>query len=337
MSTDFKRVLVLGSNSFTGSHFIQHLLEKTDVEIVGISRSPEYNPLFLPYRYHKTSPARFKFFRIDLNSNFENFISLCEEFQPEIVVNYVAQGEVRNSWNWSEQWYQTNCLAVVRVTEFLRKKEYLKKYIAISTPEVYGTTGDKIKECHCYYPSTPYAASKLAGDLHLFVLHKRYGFPIVFSRTANVYGIHQQLYRIIPRTIIFLKSGKKILLHGRGQSRRAFIHVRDAADFTLRLILRGKAGEIYHLAPKEGLLKITDVVQRICDITEHKFNDSVEITDENFGQDSQYSLDSSKAQRALGWKQGVAFEDGLKETIAWISDNWREISTMPLDYKHVAS
>lgn len=327
----------MASNSFTGSHFIQHLLEKTDAEIVGISRSVEYNPVFLPYRYRKPSPARFKFYQIDLNNDFKKFSSLSDDFRPEVVVNYAAQGEVRNSWNWPEQWYQTNCLAVVRVAEHFKKKDYLKKYVACSTPEVYGATGDNIKEGHCYYPSTPYAASKLAGDLHLFALYKHYGFPVVFSRTANVYGIHQQLYRIIPRAIISLKSGQKITLHGRGQTKRAFIHVRDVADFTLRLVWQGKPGEIYHLAPREGLSKIADVVQKISDIMGNKFDDFVELIDENFGQDSQYSLDSTKAQRELGWKQGVAFEDGLKEMIAWISDNWEFIRTQPLEYKHIMS
>jgi len=329
--------MVLASNSFTGSHFIRHLLEKTDAEIIGVSRSAEYNPVFLPYRYRQPSPPLFKFYQIDLNNDFKRFASLADDFQPEVVANYAAQGEVRSSWNWPEQWYQTNCLAVVRVAEHFKNKDYLKKYIACSTPEVYGATGDNIKESHCYYPSTPYAASKLAGDLHLFALHKRYGFPVVFSRTANVYGIHQQLYRIIPRAIIFLKAGKKITLHGRGAARRAFIHARDVADFTARLAGRGTPDEIYHLAPREGLMRIVDVVRKICDIMGHGFEDSVEMIDENFGQDSQYSLDSSKAQRELGWKQEIAFEEGLQETIAWISDNWDFIKTQPLEYKHIAS
>ena len=130
MDTNIKRVLVLGSNSFTGSHFIQCLLEKTNAEIVGISRSSEYNPVFLPYHYRKPYPARFKFYQIDLNNDFTKFTSLCDDFRPEVVANYAAQGEVRNSWNWPEQWYQTNCLAVVRVAEHLKKNDYLKKYIA---------------------------------------------------------------------------------------------------------------------------------------------------------------------------------------------------------------
>ncbi|MCG2659109.1 MAG: NAD-dependent epimerase/dehydratase family protein, partial [Kiritimatiellae bacterium] len=120
MSINFKKVLVLGSNSFTGSHLISCLLDNTEAEIVGISRSAEYNPVFLPYRYLKNVPARFRFCRIDLNNDFAEVARLCDEFHPEIVVNYAAQGEVRNSWNWPEQWYQTNCLAVVRVSEFLK-------------------------------------------------------------------------------------------------------------------------------------------------------------------------------------------------------------------------
>ena len=86
MDINFKRVLVLGSNSFTGSHFIQHLLEKTDAEIVGLSRSAEYNPIFLPYRYRKPSPARFKFYQIDLNNDFIKFSSLSDDYRPYFLI-----------------------------------------------------------------------------------------------------------------------------------------------------------------------------------------------------------------------------------------------------------
>jgi dTDP-glucose 4,6-dehydratase len=334
---NFKKVLVLGSNSFSSSHFISHLLENTEAEVIGLSRSAEYDPVFLPYRYEKQPPARFRFFRIDVNNDFEKFTALCDDFQPEAVLNYAAQGEVRNSWNWPEQWYQTNCLAVVRVAEFLKTKKYLQKYIAVSTPEVYGATGFNLKECHCYYPSTPYAASKLAGDLHLMTLFKRYAFPVVFSRTVNVYGIHQQLYRIIPRTIISLKSERKISLHGRGRGKRAFINARDVADFSLRLLLRGKPGEVYHLSSREGLITIADVVHKICDLMNCDFEKSVEMAEENYGQDEQYSLDSRKAEQELGWRQNITFEEGLKETIAWISDNWDFIKNQPLEYRHIKS
>ena len=94
-----------------------------------------------------------------------------------------------------------------------------------------------VSENHNYFPSTPYAASKAAGDLHLITLFKRYNFPVVFTRAANVYGPGQQLYRIIPRTILSCLSGKPMKLHGGGKSTRSFIHIEDVVNATLNLSL----------------------------------------------------------------------------------------------------
>ncbi len=329
-----KKIVVLGCNSFTGSHFINHILNNSNCEIVGISRSPEYNPIFLPFLYNKEKSDRYTFYKMDVNKDMESICSICDAFRPDVVVNYAAQGEVRNSWKWPEEWYETNCLGVVRLAEHLKDKHYLKKYVAVSTPEVYGATGDNIKESHHYYPSTPYAASKLAGELHLFVLHKRYGFPVVFTRSANVYGVHQQLYRIIPRTIIYLKMGRAIDLHGRGKALRSFIHVRDVATLTFSVILKGKNGDIYHFATDDDLRSITDVVRLICKLMGYDFEKSVNFSDENYGQDLVYNIDASKAKEELGWRQQVTFEEGIKETIDWVEENWDIICKQPLEYIH---
>ena len=330
----FSKIIVLGSNSFTGGHFIDHILKNSHCEIIGISRSPEYHPFFLPFLYRKERPDRYTFCQLDVNKDLEEICSRCDDLKPDVIVNFAAQGEVRNSWKWPLQWYKTNCISVVRLTEHLKTKNYLKKYVAVSTPEVYGTTSENIQEGHEYYPSTPYATSKLAGELHLFALYKHYNFPVVFTRSANLYGIHQQLYRIIPRTIIYLKLGKTLDLHGRGEVLRSFIHARDVADLTYRAILNGENGGIYHFASDDGLHNIANVVQLICELMGYEFRRFVNFVDENYGQDSQYSLDATKAKKQLGWKQRVAFADGIKETINWIEENWEFIRKQPLEYIH---
>lgn len=330
-----KKIVVLGSNSFTGSHFINYLLEHTDAEVLGISRSPEYPPLLLPYLYRKQQrPARFRFYQLDLNKNTAEIFDLLEKEKPEALVNFSAQGEVRNSWKWPEQWFETNCLAVVKLGHFLADKIWLRRYVAISTPEVYGPTHEYIKESNAYCPSTPYAASKLAGDLFLLTLHKKYNFPVIFTRSANVYGIHQQLYRIIPRTIIYLKMGKKIQLHGGGNTIRSFIHARDVAEATWKALQQGKDGEVYHIAPLKGNIPIRDLVRMICDLMGYDFALATEIVEENFGQDTQYSLDADKARLELGWEPTVELSAGIRETIRWIEENWEEIRQQPLEYLH---
>jgi len=329
------KFFVLASNSFTGSHFVDHVLKNTDAEVVGISRSPEYNPVLLPYLYRKEKSKRFTFYQLDVNNNLPDILGLVDRFKPDYVMNYSAQGEVRNSWKWPEQWYETNCMAVVRLTSELVKRDFIKKYVASSTPEVYGTTGTLIQENHTYQPSTPYAGSKLAGDLHLMTLFKRYGFPVNLTRAANLYGIHQQLYRIIPRTVIYVKSGKKIQLHGRGLAVRSFIHARDVAESTFKVCTQAQAGEVYHLAPQNESFTIAQVVKMICDKMRVKFEEATEMMDENFGQDALFSMSAEKIRKDLAWSPQVSFEDGVNEVIEWIESNWEVVKNLPHDYVHL--
>lgn len=332
MTFNSKKIFVIGSNSFSGSNFINHALLNSN-KIIGISRSNEYNEVFLPYKSSKNL-NKFKFYKLDINKNFNKILDLIDNFKPEIIVNFSAQGEVRNSWNYSEQWYITNCLSVVNLCNALVKKRFIKKYIAISTPEVYGNTEKKITESYCFNPSTPYAASKLAGDLHLITLFKKYNFPVIFTRSANVYGPFQQLYRIIPRTIISLKKNSKIKLHGRGRSERSFIHINDAVNAIYQLISKGKNGEVYHIAPSKKNISIYSLVNYICQTMDYDFNSSVKLISENYGQDSTYMLSSKKIRSLLDWSENISLENGIKETILWITNNWKIISGMSIDYIH---
>jgi len=308
-------------------------LRELDCPVIGVSRSAEYDPTFLPYR-NNPRVRDFSFHQLDVNRDMDAILVLCDEHKPAFVANFSAQGEVRNSWRYPDQWFETNCMAVVRLTDELRKRDYLRKYVTSSTPEVYGSTDQDIVENHHYYPSTPYAASKLAGDLHLITLAKHYDFPVVFTRSANVYGIHQQLYRIIPRTIIYLKLGKNLELHGQGKSLRTFIHIRDVADATLQVLQKGKAGEVYHIAPTGEPTTIRALVESICSRMEYDFHEHVKLVDQNFGQDAMYSLNTDKIRGELGWSPKVTLEHGIAEMIDWISRDWDKISCLPLEYIH---
>jgi dTDP-glucose 4,6-dehydratase len=328
-------VLVLASNSFTGSHFVDHVLSTTDLHVVGVSRSSEYHPNFLPYRFGKEPAAgRFHFYQMDVNQDMAALIQLCDILRPAVVANFSAQGEVRNSWKHPEQWWQTNTMSVVHLTEALRQRDYLQSYVTSSTPEVYGCTGLNVHESHTYRPSTPYAASKLGGDLHLATLVHRYNFPAVFTRAANVYGRHQQLYRIIPRTVISILLGRTIELHGRGLTQRAFVHVRDVADATWKAVLHGKPGDVFHVSPDGELRTIASVVEMICRRMNVEFTKQVRLVDENFGQDGVFSLNSARARVQLGWLPRISFEQGVDETVDWITSNWSFIKEQPHEYIH---
>lgn len=182
-------------------------------------------------------------------------------------------------------------------------------------------------------PTTPYAVSRAACDMSLMSFYRAYGFPVIFTRAANVYGPGQQLYRIIPRTILSVLREQKIPLHGGGVSRRMFIHIEDVSDGTWRVATRGTPGEIYHLSGQE-LVSIREVVERICLKMGASFGSVVDIVDERLGKDAAYILDSNKARGVLGWKDNITLDSGLDETISWARDNLRELSSQPLEYIH---
>jgi dTDP-glucose 4,6-dehydratase len=169
--------------------------------------------------------------------------------------------------------------------------------------------------------------------MSLTTFFKAYGFPVLFTRAANVYGPGQQLYRIIPRTILFISLGRKIQLHGGGISRRSFIHIRDVADGTWRVALHGKLGDVYHLSTPD-LISIRDLVERICNRLGASFENNVEIVGERLGKDAAYILDSAKARDELGWKDTVDLDAGIDETIAWVDGNLDDLRQQPLDYIH---
>lgn len=326
-----KKVLVIGSNSFSGSDFIDLLLEEGRFEVVGISRSPEKGALFLPYK--KRNSASFSFEQIDLNKDVERLDSLFKTFQPEYVVNFAAQSEVAPSWAYPHHWFQTNAVSITRLADMLKDKPFLKKYVHISSPEVYGTCTGNVTEEAPLNPSTPYAASKAAGDLSLFTFYKNFALPLVMIRATNVYGKHQQLFKIIPRSIIYIKQGKLIELHGGGTAVKSYIHIRDVSKGTLLAMEGGEAGQIYHFSPDSGV-EVRQVVRLICEKMGIPFEIATKTVEERLGQDKAYVIDSTKARKKFGWQPKISLEEGVSGTIRWIEENASEIGLQELSYVH---
>jgi dTDP-glucose 4,6-dehydratase len=326
--------LVLGSNSFTGAHFVEVLLEGGH-EVLAASRSSEPSPVFLPYRWAESpSPrtGRLEVHRLDLNDDLGAILALVQEKRPEFVVNFAAQSMVAQSWDRPEDWFRTNTLATVALHEGLRRCAFLRRYVHVSTPEVYGSCSGLVREDAPFNPSTPYAVSRAAADMSLRTFHARWGFPVVTTRAANVFGPGQQLYRIVPRAILSALAKRRLKLEGGGRSVRSFIHARDVAEGTLLLALEGRAGEAYHLSTDRHLT-IRQVVEEVCRQTGASFDEVVEVVDDRPGKDQAYLLDSAKA-RALGWQPRRSFEEGVAETIRWMRANLEAILLEPADYVH---
>ncbi len=325
-----EKVVVIGSNSFSGAHFVDFLLDQGS-QVIGTSRSTEPNSVFLPYKNNKNLSA-FEFVQADMNQDLPKLTGLINDMKPDYVVNFAAQSMVAESWQHPEHWFQTNVVGQVKLHDQLRKMPFLKKYVHISTPEVYGSCQGNVTEDAVFNPSTPYAVSRAAADLSLLSFYKNYSFPVVFTRAANVYGPGQQLYRIIPRTILFALLGKKLQLHGGGTSVRSFIHMKDVSDGTVKVMREGMPGQAYHLST-ERQISIRSLVEMITDMLDIPFADIVEIVGERPGKDAAYLLDSQRAMH-LGWKPKIELEAGLKETIAWVKDNLKVIRDLPMNYEH---
>jgi len=325
------RILVIGSNSFSASNFINHLLNE-DNHVYGISRSKELSSIFLPYK-NNINCKNFEFYQLDINQNITQIISLIKEQKIRNIVNFAAQSMVGQSWDNPEHWYMTNTVSTIKFHNELKNLDFLDKYIHISTPEVYGSCSGLIKEHTNYNPSTPYATSRAAADMSLKNFYDTYNFPVIFTRASNVFGPHQQLYRIAPKTIISILSGKKLPLHGGGHSVRSFIDMDDVSNATNKILQNGKIGDIYHISTKKNV-SIRELVNMICNQMDVKFNDVVDIAEDRKGKDGAYLLDSTKLRDTLNWNDKISLEDSIHKTIKWVKDNYETILTQPMNYIH---
>jgi len=322
--------LVLGSNSFSGATFVASALA-AGADVVGISRSPEPDEALLPYKW--APHDRFTFHALDFNCDLDRIDAVIRERRPEYIVNFAAQSMVAQSWQHPDHWYETNVVSTARLINRIKKLDFLKKFVQISTPEVYGSTSGLVKETAPFNPSTPYAVSKAACDMNLQAYRKAYGFPVAFTRAANVCGPGQPLYRIIPRTVFCVLTGEKLKLEGGGTSVRSFIHMADVSRGTLEVARRGIPGDVYHLATDMNQT-IRDVVEEICRQLGARFEDAVETTPPRLAQDPAYLLDCTKARTEFGWEPKRSVADVIAETIAWLKKNLDGLKHVPATYVH---
>jgi dTDP-glucose 4,6-dehydratase len=326
-----EKFLILGSNSFSGATFCDHLAREGH-EVIATSRSAETHDALLPYKWERR-PGSVRFQRLDLNSDLERLASLLQSEKPTHVVNFAAQSMVGESWLNPDHWMMTNVVSTVRLHEMLRRYDGLERYVHVTTPEVYGSTDGWVSEDHAFNPSTPYAVSRAAGDMSLKTYFDNYGFPVLFTRAANVYGPGQPLYRIIPRTVLAALSGDKLKLDGGGKSVRVFIHMSDVSDATLRIARAGALGQSYHISGYE-LVSIRSLVETILSILGKRFEDCVEIGPERPGKDGAYTLDSRKLRSDLGWRDRIGLEQGVDDVIRWAKRFRDDLPKLPVRYVH---
>lgn len=322
------KIAIFGSHSFSGNSYAAHVLKNESC--LTVSRSQQLLPQFDARPDGMSSEEKLVW---NVNEDSSEVIKAIQKSKIKTVVNFAAQSMVGQSWISPEDWYQANIVSLARFANRLRNETEIEKFIHFTTPEVYGSSKGWVKESFAFSPNTPYAISRASGDWHLRALYENFNFPVVFTRAANVYGEHQQLYRIVPRVILSALTGKKLPLQGGGKSIRSFIHISDVNSALDLIATSGKIGESYHISTNE-LITIHDLVQIIALKMNVNFDNLVEVTRDRPGKDFAYQLDSTKIRTELGWKDQINLDEGLDRTIAWVERNLGELRNMPTEYIH---
>lgn len=324
------KVIIIGSNSFSAGSMIKCLLKKNFL-VYGISRS---NLNKIQYLDFNPKDKYFKFYRIDINSNFKKLCTLIKKIKPNYIINYASQSMVGQSWSHSSDWFKTNSYSMPRFYDFISTLNFKLKIVHISTPEVYGSFSGIRSESKEYYPTSPYAVSRVTADQYLDILSKKNKIFFASTRASNVYGPCQRLYRIIPKTIISILNRNKLNLEGGGHARRNFIFIDDVSEATLKIMLDKKNNnQIYHISG-DKYLSIRNLVKIICTKMNYDFNKLVLDTPDRLSQDKFYSLSNKKLKKQYNWKETYNLEAGLDITINWIKNNLKKFNKKELDYIH---
>jgi len=324
-----KTYLILGGGGSFGIHTAKYLLKNASPKkVIGVGRNPLRST---PFSLGIQNEKGFEYFTRHITYEFDLLLELLDKERPEIIINFAAQGEGAVSWKNSWRFFETNSMALAKLSEELMKRNWLERFIQIGTSEMYGSVDHPVKEDESIKPSSPYAASKVAFDLYLVSVFKNLGYPMNIIRPSNAYCPGQLLHRVIPRTIWCGLSGNKLPLQGGGRAEKSYIHARDLASAILLVSNSAPYGEIYNVGPKQPT-PIREVVERTASVLGVPFSEICEVVQDRIGQDSRYWLDSTKIENTLGWVQKIGWDEGLEEMVKWGRLFSDEIKNYPIDY-----
>ena len=324
-----KTYAILGGGGSFGIHAAFYLLDHANPnKVIGIGRNPlRPEPFSLNiegrdgYEYH----ARHVTHEMDL------LLELLDKEKPEVIVNFAAQGEGAVSWKHSWRFFETNSMALAKLTEELMSRDWLEHFIQIGTSEMYGSVDRAVTEDEPIKPSSPYAASKVAYDMYLMSVSNFLKFPMTIIRPSNCYCPGQLLHRVIPKAIWAGLTGKKLPLHGGGKAEKSYMHARDLGRAIHMVAERGPHGEVFNAGPLNPT-SIREVVERCAGALEMPFEELCEVTEDRLGQDSRYWLDSTALKNATGWEPEVDWDQGLAEMVEWGRRYIDDIRDWPTDY-----
>ena len=214
------------------------------------------------------------------------------------------------------------------------RKHGVKRFVQISTDEVYGSLGPtgKFTESSPLDPSSPYSASKASADLLALAAFKTFDQEVLITRCSNNYGPYQFPEKLIPLMITNALADKKLPVYGDGLNVRDWIHVEDHCRGIMAVLLEGRPGEVYNIGG-DGEMENIAVVELILE-TLGKPHDLISYVADRPGHDRRYAIDSTKIQSELGWKPLHTPHEGIRQTVQWYLDNrewWERLLAKPVE------
>jgi len=315
------RLLVTGGCGFIGSNFVRYILAKyPDYRITNLDK--------LTYAGNKENLKA-----IEKNKNY-TFVKgdICDEGLVtkvskgcDAVINFAAETHVDRSIKDASDFIVTNVDGTHALLEAARKNE-IKKFIQISTDEVYGSIIDgKFKETDPLKPNSPYAASKASGDLLCRAYYVTYKTPVIVTRSSNNFGPYQYPEKVIPLFITNAMEEESLPVYADGSNVRDWLYVEDNCSGIDTVLHKGEIGEAYNIGGGTELpnIELTRLILKLMD----KPESLIKFVKDRPGHDKRYALECEKVKR-LGWKPRYNFEEALKKTVEWYianTDWWRRL------------
>ena len=324
-----KTYMILGGGGSFGIHTAFYLLKHANPRrVIGVGRNLLRTE---PFSLAIDKVPGYEYHAYHLTYELDLLLELMDKVKPEVIVNYAAQGEGAVSWKNSWRFFETNSMALARLCEELMKRDWLERFIQIGTSEMYGSVAHATKEDEPIKPTSPYAASKVAFDMYLESVHKYLKFPMNVIRPSNAYCPGQLLHRVIPKTILYGLTGRKLPLQGGGKAEKSYIHARDLGRAIHLVAEKAPIGKIYNAGPAQPT-SIRKVVELCAEALGMPFEQVCEMAPDRLGQDSRYWLDSSAIKRDIGWEPQVDWKVGLGEMVDWGRKYLDELKPMSTEY-----
>ncbi|MFX0186812.1 MAG: dTDP-glucose 4,6-dehydratase [Candidatus Hodarchaeota archaeon] len=316
-----KIVMVTGGMGFIGSNFIRYILKlNQDFKVINVDKltyagNPENLENF-DTRYKDT----YKFYKTDI-CDFDPIDNIVNKESVNYIINFAAESHVDRSIDNPTIFCETNIFGTQTLLN-IAKKNMIKKYIQISTDEVYGSLNfnePPFTEKTPLSPNSPYSASKASADLIVNAYYETFELPINITRCSNNYGPFQFPEKMIPLMLNNAINNKELPIYGEGINVRDWIYVEDHCAAILKVLLEGKVGEIYNIGG-DSEMKNIDLVKKLLNLL-NKPESLITFVKDRLGHDLRYAINHDKITKELKWRPTVKFEEGLKATVQWYLDN----------------